>query len=106
MTLMTDEEHLREVIREREHTVNVLHNNADAMEKRIWELEARAETAEASARDGWGQRDAIYAELVKVQARAEAAEEKALKEAIKICGKYLFPEEIAEAIRTLKEAKP
>jgi len=47
--------------------------------------------------------------ILALKARAEAAEKAlndSLKEAIKICGKYLFPEEIAEAIRTLKEAKP
>ena len=47
---MTDEEHLREVIREREHTIKALHGNADAMERRIWELEARAEAAEEAAK--------------------------------------------------------
>jgi chromosome segregation ATPase len=36
--------------------------------------QARAEAAEASAHDAWGQRNAIYAELTKAQARAEAAE--------------------------------
>ena len=42
---MTDEEHLREVIREREHTIKALHGNADAMERRIWDLETRVEAA-------------------------------------------------------------
>jgi len=38
------------------------------------EVIARAEAAEASAHDAWGQRNAIYAELTKAQARADAAE--------------------------------
>ena len=70
---MTDEEHLREVIREREHTIKALHGNADAMERRIWELEARAEAAEKRVKELEAVLERIAAESMDYQYVARAA---------------------------------
>jgi len=64
---MTDEE-INQLVEELQEI------GADEAADVLLALKARAEAAEASAHDAWGQRNAIYAELTKAQARAEAAE--------------------------------
>ena len=85
---LTDDEIAKEI----EYLRHAEENDAADM---ILALKARAEAAEASARDGWGQRNAIYAELTKAQARADAAEKERdmLKAALERRGEVVFGRE-------------